>query len=66
LHEEDNDEETNGVVRWYASAEQEQIYEGHVVGESLRKDYSSGELLDNLNPFLSPSKVTSMELTFHK
>ncbi len=43
-NEEDSDEETNGVVRWYAGVEQEQIYEGHVVGESFRKDYSSGEL----------------------
>jgi hypothetical protein len=66
LHEEDSDEETNGVVKWYAGVEQEQICEGHVVGESLKKDYFGGELLHNLNPYLSPSKAASMELTFHK
>lgn len=46
--------------------EQEQICEGHVVGESPKKDDFGGELLHNLNPYLSPSKVYNMELTFHK
>jgi hypothetical protein len=58
LGEEDSDEETTGVVRWYASVEQEQICEGYVVGESPKKDYSSGEFFHNLNPYLSPSKDT--------
>jgi hypothetical protein len=50
LGEEHNDKETNGVVRWYADVEQKKICEGHVVCESPKNDYFSGEVLHNLNP----------------
>jgi len=66
LGEEDSDEEIDRIiVKWYANVEQHLTCEG-VLGESTRNDYTDGELISNLNPYLSLSKITSMDLTFHK
>jgi hypothetical protein len=65
-NEEDSDEKTYRIViKWYASVEQHQTCKA-VLGEYAKKDFSGGDLLPNLNPYLSPSKITSSDLAFHK
>jgi nucleoside-specific outer membrane channel protein Tsx len=66
LGEEDNDEESYCTIfKRYTSVEQHQTCKG-VLGESTKKDYTNAQLLPNLNPYLSLSKITNINLSFHK